>query len=136
MSCNKNALEPLSGAAFLDFFATLSIDSNSVSRIVSPFLSVCLKLSSSLVNTPKMKSLFVSNVGCASPITSIAVSTSFGITNFSVPSKYAWRTARRNIRRSTYPRPSLDGNTPSFTNIVDDRACSASTRNEKLARSW
>ena len=43
--------------------------------------------------------------------------------------------ARRMMRRSTKPRASLLGNTPSPTSIADERACSASTRTAKLSRS-
>src|SRR5437762_5093171 len=39
-------------------------------------------------------------------------------------------TARRRMRRSTYPRPSFDGKTPSARRNATARAWSASTRND------
>ena len=47
----------------------------------------------------------------------------------SKPSRRIDRTARRNSRRSTYPRPSLPGVTPSPMIISALRTWSATTRN-------
>ena len=45
-----------------------------------------------------------------------------------IPSRRALRTTRRSSRRSTYPRPSLPGTTPSPMSIVAVRTWSAMTR--------
>ena len=42
--------------------------------------------------------------------------------------RLAWTTERRISRRSTYPRPSFDGVTPSATRNVTPRPWSHSTR--------
>ena len=48
----------------------------------------------------------------------------------SIPSFFPCRIARRMILRSTYPRPSLPGITPSATRNVVARRWSAMTRSE------
>ncbi len=51
------------------------------------------------------------------------------------PSIRPWRMARRMIRRSTYPRHSLDGVTPSVMRKAAARAWSAITRMETSSSS-
>src|SRR5256886_2604894 len=43
------------------------------------------------------------------------------MTGRSMPSRRAWVTSRRSIRRRTYPRPSFDGRTPSAMQNVPGR---------------
>ncbi len=94
MSWSRNAVEPESDDPLLS-------PSSSPSRIDRPFFNVWRNRSSSLPITLTMKSRFFTTSGYALAITSVATSTRRGITNFSVPSRYAYRTARRMIRRNT-----------------------------------
>jgi len=48
----------------------------------------------------------------------------------STPSSLPWRTARRKMRRRTYSRPVLSGNTPSAMRNALARAWSAMTRSD------
>ena len=53
---------------------------------------------------------------------------SSGMTGSSTPSRRMARTARRMRRRRTYPRPSLEGLTPSLMSISEERMWSPTTR--------
>ncbi len=61
-------------------------------------------------------------------MSSTVVSASGPVTWALTSRRRAARMARRMRRRSTYPRPSLDGSTPSAINIVMARPWSASRR--------
>mmetsp|Transcript_36906 Transcript_36906/g.72616 ORF Transcript_36906/g.72616 Transcript_36906/m.72616 type:complete len:263 (+) Transcript_36906:1460-2248(+) len=67
--------------------------------------------------------------GNASPIIRTTTGTSFAKNPRSAPRFCRpYRTARRRIRRSTYPRPSLEGTAPSVIANVSVRTWSATTR--------
>ena len=91
-----------------------------------PRSSVCEKRSSSARIVSAMRSRFSSSSGYQYAICSV---TRFEIRqkSFSPIPRACW-TARRITRRSTYPRPSFDGSTPSATRKVMPRPWSAMIR--------
>ena len=64
----------------------------------------------------------------ASPICVIKAGTNFHINGSSQPIRCACRIALRIILRTTYPRPSFEGKTPSAIKKADARKWSAITR--------
>src|SRR5205814_521714 len=80
----------------------------SCSNSTIPCRYVARKCSSSEDATCRTNAWFAFRSGYASPITRMVVSTRSGVTGRSTPSRRAFVTSRRSIRRSTYPRPSFD----------------------------
>ena len=129
MSCSWNALSPASWV-----LPACVVAATAVSKRRDPAVSVARNASSSARTTAEMRSKSVVSVGYDGLISSRTTSAKLCRTGSVTPSSRAERTIRRSSRRSTYPRPSLEGVTPSPMIITPDRAWSAITRNR--TSSW
>ena len=123
MSCSAKAESPLNIFDLLDFSSVAA-----KSNMEVPRSSVLKKDSSSAAAIDMMRPCSESNSGYCGAIASMLAAINSRIEGSCVPSKRMFRTTRRKIRRNTYPRPSLPGNTPSAIKNAQVRAWSATTR--------
>ena len=101
---------------------------NSSSTIRRPASSVSRNRRSSWNATVSTNDALWARPGYASRNSSTTIPATRWRKGPSNPSFFPWRSARRMIRRSTYPRPSLEGTIPSAMRKAVARAWSATTR--------
>ena len=124
VSNKRNAETPSSTVSFLAFNSSIA-----PFRRLIPRSSVRRKESSSSFMTRPINSCCAFNSGKASPISLTSTGSNLNMNaSFWSRKVYAYLTARRKIRRITYPALALEGNWPSAIENATARRWSAHTR--------